>query len=507
MKTLAQLLEQLALPVLPHFHNIEITDLCIDSRKVTPGSLFCAVKGEAVDGHDYIAEALQKGAVAVLVQHLPEKKQDHTASLFEQAFDLYGNKITSTAQMPIIVVPELYHRLGMLADYFFDHPSERLKVIGVTGTNGKTSITHYLAQYLHLMGKKVAVIGTVGNGLWGHLLESAQTTPDVISTHSLLHSFVVQGVEYVAMEVSSHALAQNRVDGLRFRAAIFSNLTQDHLDYHGDMQRYAEAKSRLFAWPHLKYAILNQDDAYASVMVSETRAKTQCLLCSEKVHEAPFYFATTITHTEGGQQFEFYTPQGQATIKTGLLGEFNVSNLLLSLTALLALGFDLQVLARLSIFIHAVSGRMETIRREGLPLVVIDFAHTPDALEKVLQSLQLYDKTLWVVFGCGGNRDRSKRPKMAKIAEYYADHVIVTEDNSRLEKIEDIFAEIRTGFCHPDRIHFIANRTDAISYALKHAQAQDMVLLAGKGHETYLDKNGVKTHCDERTIVAGFKLQ
>jgi UDP-N-acetylmuramoyl-L-alanyl-D-glutamate--2,6-diaminopimelate ligase len=322
--------------------------------------------------------------------------------------------------------------------------------------------------------------------------------------HALLHRFVAEGVCYVAMEVSSHALSQNRVDSVHFYAAVFTNLTQDHLDYHGDMQHYAEAKAKLFAWPHLKYAILDADDAYAGMMLKAAAPKTKCLMYSQVKHDSPFYFAMNMTHAEAGQSFDFYCDAGHYPVRTQLLGEFNIANLLASMTTLMALGFDMAALARLSIFIRPVLGRMETLRFAGLPLVVIDYAHTPDALEKVLQSLQLYDKTLWVVFGCGGDRDRSKRPQMAKIAEYYADHVIVTEDNNRFEKIELIFAEIRAGFCYPEKVHFLAQRTDAITYALKHAQSNDIVLLAGKGHETYLDKMGSKTHYDERAVVAGF---
>ncbi|MCX7122364.1 MAG: UDP-N-acetylmuramoyl-L-alanyl-D-glutamate--2,6-diaminopimelate ligase [Gammaproteobacteria bacterium] len=504
MKILKDLVDFLKLPSAAHFQNIEVSRLCIDSRKITPGAVFCALKGDDFDGHDFISQALKKGAVAILVETMPGLTDDGPQNLYDKAFDLYGNKMIATAQIPILVVPDLYRQIGHLADFFYDYPSKKLKVIGVTGTNGKTSITHYLAQYIHLMGQKSAVIGTVGNGIWGHLQEATQTTPDVISLQEMLRDFVSQGVEYVGMEVSSHALAQNRVDGIHFCTAIFSNLTQDHLDYHGDMPHYAEAKARLFSWPDLKYAVINHDDPYAAMMVSYCGPKTQCFLCSDRVHEAPFYFASEIKHTDLGQHFMFYTARGQAEIKTQLLGEFNVGNLVLSMTALMALGFDLNLLARLSVFVRPVIGRMETLRRPGLPLIVIDYAHTPDALEKVLKSLQLYHKTLWVVFGCGGDRDRGKRPQMAKIAEYYADQVMVTEDNSRFEKIEDIFSEIRAGFCYPDQMTFIADRTQAIYATLKRAQPEDIVLLAGKGHETYLDKQGVKQSYDERSVVAGF---
>ncbi len=504
MKTLQVLATFLKLPVVPHFQNIEVSHVCVDSRQVKAGSVFCALKGAAADGHAFIEQALRQGAVAILVEGLPTVRDEGPHDLYHKAFDLYGNKMTATAQVPILVVPDLYHRVGALADYFYDHPSKNLKVIGVTGTNGKTSTTHYLAQYLHLMGIKAAVVGTVGNGVWGRLQESTHTTPEVVSLHALLHQFVLEGVQYVAMEVSSHALSQNRVDGVHFYAAIFTNLTQDHLDYHGDMQQYAEAKAKLFGRPHLKYAILDGDDPYAQQMLKAAGPKTKCILYSQVQQVSPYYFAQDITHTESGQSFGFYCDLGHAQVKTQLLGEFNIANLLASITSLMACGFEMETLTRLSSFIRPVLGRMETIRSSNLPLVVIDYAHTPDALEKVLQSLQLYHKTLWVVFGCGGNRDRGKRPQMAKIAEYYADHVIVTEDNNRLEPIEDIFAEIRVGFCYPRKVHFLAQRTDAIRYALKHAKPTDIVLLAGKGHETYLDKLGHKTHYDEREIVAGF---
>lgn len=485
MKSLFDILRFLECTVLPDgAADVLIDDLCLDSRKSTKGTLFCALKGEAFDGHAFITEAIDAGVSAVLCETLPN----------------LGEAVT----VPMRAIPHLYQKLGALADYFYDQPSSKLKIIGVTGTNGKTSTTHYLAQYLHLMGKKSAVIGTVGNGIWGHISETNCTTPDVLSLHKTLADFVAEQVEYVAMEVSSHALAQNRVDGVRFEAAIFTNLSRDHLDYHKDMQHYAEAKAKLFARSELRYAIVNEDDVYAPLMIRALHPAVRCVMVSPTKHEEVldhYVFAHHVTHSDSVTSFQLYSPWGHFPVKINLIGEFNVANIMMSITALSVMGFPAEELANLSFFIQPVSGRMEPLRLPKLPLIIIDFAHTPDALEKALQSLQLYDKTIWLVFGCGGNRDAGKRPLMAKIAEYYADHVIVTEDNSRLEDIETIFAEIRKGFQYPDNIIFIEDRTDAILYALKEAVRGDIILLAGKGHETYLDKAGHKEHYDEREVV------
>ena len=435
--------------------TIEILDLTTDSRKVKPGTLFCALKGLTVDGHDFIEEALQCGAIAVLCERILD-------------FRLREND-------KVFVVPNLYYRLGELADFFYDHPSQKLKLIGVTGTNGKTSTTHYITQLLYLLGEKSAVIGTVGNGIWGHLSESSHTTPDVLTLHRLLKDFVDQGVKWVAMEVSSHALDQNRVDGVRFYGAVFTNLTQDHLDYHKTMEAYGLAKAKLFERPALKIAVLNEEDIFSQTILKKIPLSTKCV----------FYGATP-------------------TVKTNLIGAFNISNLNATLTLLAACGFPNKELATRATLLQPVKGRMEGLRYPHCPLVVIDYAHTPDALEKAISALKAYDQKIWVVFGCGGDRDPIKRPLMAKAVEPLADEIIVTEDNSRTENIEAIFADICKGLQHPDKAHFIADRTKAIGFALSRAKPDDIVLLAGKGHETYLDKNGQKIHYDEREVVTSF---
>lgn len=488
MKLLADLLHLLDEPVPPGLGTLEISSLSADSRDIAPGALFCAVRGEKADGHYFLDTAIHAGARVIFCEVAPN----------------------TPVSIPAIVVKDLYHKLGKLAHFFYDAPSDQLKIIGVTGTNGKTSTTHYIAQYLHLLGKKVAVLGTVGNGIWGELHPSTHTTPDVFSLHKHLAFYRDAGVEYVAMEVSSHALVQNRVDAVTFHAAVFTNLSRDHLDYHNTMEEYAKAKQGLFQKPTLKYALINTDDANATIMISALPHKARCLLYSEDPTIEPsenMLFVSNIEHAAHETRFKLHSPWGLFNIIMPLLGEFNIANLMAALGILGAIGLDPEALARLSIFIKPVIGRMETIRHPGLPLVVIDFAHTPDALEKALKSLQLYNKHLWIVFGCGGNRDPGKRAQMAQIAEYYAEHVIVTEDNSRHEPLNDIFASIRSGFHYPENVTFIEDRYDAIHYALHKASVEDIILLAGKGHETYLDKNGTKIHFDERAVVSKFVVQ
>lgn len=485
MKKLSTILTHLKSQEITLDTNIDVVDLSLDSRTIKSGTLFCAIKGEKNDGHDFIEMAIQKGACAIFCEKLP----------------------SFSSPIPIIVFPRLATLLGKLADFFYDSPSKKLKIIGLTGTNGKTSTSHYIAQYLHLLGKKVALIGTVGNGLWGHLSSATHTTPDLFSLYKALYEYEKSGVEYVSMEVSSHALAQNRTAKVQFYAAVFTNLSRDHLDYHLNMQNYCAVKARLFKKTGLKYAIINADDAYSHEMIKSLNPRIRCFLYSQIQHDTPtdhLIFSGQIEHMEESTKFQIYTPWGRFPVLTRLLGEFNIANLNASITTLSALGFDTEMLARLTIFIQPVIGRMETLRHRKLPLVVIDFAHSPDALEKALQSLQLYNKSIWLIFGCGGNRDRGKRAEMAKIAEFYADHVIVTEDNSRLESITDIFSDIRLGFHCSKDILFIENRSDAIHYALKHADKNAIVLLAGKGHEKYLDKNGEKIRYDEREVVMRF---
>lgn len=481
MKSLAKLCQFLKVDT-PTQSDLSLKDLSIDSRAITRGDVFCAYQGEQHDGHAYIQAAIANGAVLILAE-----------------------RNTPSLSVPIIVIPDLPKQLSQLATWFYDHPSQKLKIIGITGTNGKTSTSHYIAQYLHLLGHKVALIGTVGNGIWGKLQESSFTTPEPVSLQKQLAQFAQHDVEYVVMEVSSHALALNRVADLSFISAAFTNLSQDHLDFHDTMQDYAQAKAKLFAWPNLNTAILNKDDAYSHLMAAHTALSTKVYYYSLKeIDTEALVSAEHLTLNAQGLSFTLHSPFGQAKIKTQLLGEFNAGNLLAALTTLLSLNFSLTQLAKLSALLTPVKGRMEVLRYEHLPLVVIDYAHTPDALEKALNALKIYQRPLWVVFGCGGNRDTGKRPKMARIAEHLADQVIVTEDNSRLEDPEQIFADIFAGFKQPQRVHLVPKRHDAIITALTKAPNDAIILLAGKGHETYLDTQGHKIYFDEREIVKDF---
>lgn len=473
MKPLGTLLEFLGLPT---DLNTPITDLTSDSRQVQPGSLFCALKGGKLDGHHFIADALKRGASAILC---------------EQALD-------NPQHTPIFVIPDLYRRLGEFADFFYDAPSKCLKIIGITGTNGKTSTAHYIAELLYFLGEQVAVIGTVGNGMWGKLITGERTTPDALSLHKMFHDYIQQGCHWVIMEVSSHALQQNRVDGVRFYSTVFTNLTQDHLDYHHTMEAYGLAKAKLFQKSHVRTAVLNQDDLFSQKLMPLIPLHTRCVLYHVDPDSLSF---------DRQLQFDWYFNDRIYPIRTGLLGTFNASNLAGALTVLAANGFDPVELAARASLLHPVKGRMEALNYNHRPLIVIDYAHTPDALEKALINLKRYGRKVWVLFGCGGNRDRSKRLLMAVAAEKYADYIIVTEDNTRFETIDLIFADIRAGFQNPARVRFIESRREAIHFVITQAKSDEIILLAGKGHETYLEKNGHHIHFDEREVIKAFLQQ
>jgi UDP-N-acetylmuramoyl-L-alanyl-D-glutamate--2,6-diaminopimelate ligase len=448
-----------------------IQRLCNDSRRVRPGDVFVAYPGVARDGREFIAQAIAAGARAVI--------WDSDGFLWPQRWSI-----------PNLGVNGLRAMAGEIAAYVAGEPANALWMIGVTGTNGKTSCSHWIAQALHDIGRPTAVIGTLGHGFPGALTGLANTTPDALALHELLACYRDQRASCVAMEVSSHALTQGRLSGARFDVALFTNLTRDHLDYHGDMASYGEAKAQLFDWPGLQCAVINVDDSFGRDLVA--RLSRRCVKVLTYGLAGGAISGHRLDLHRFGLDLEIRTPWGGGLVRSPLMGTYNAANLLGVLGVLLAseVPFDeaLTALTRL----HAVSGRMQTLGGGAQPLVVVDYAHTPDALEQVLTALRAHHVAgaLICVFGCGGERDPGKRPLMGAVASRLADQVVITSDNPRGEDPAAIIADIAAGTQPPFAIE--SNRARAIAAAIANAAPGDVVLIAGKGHEAYQDIAGVR---------------
>jgi len=465
---------------LPGVDDIVVQALALDSRAVRPGALFIALAGGAGHGIAHARAARDAGAVAVLA--------DDDARVREVALDI-----------PVVPVPGLRAKLGELANRFHDRPSDALSVTGVTGTNGKTSTVQLIAGAFDAAGLRAGSIGTLGAGLHGALVAGERTTPDVLATHALLAGMRDDGARRVAMEVSSHALDQGRVDGVAFRDAVFTNLTRDHLDYHGDMDAYGAAKARLFRdWP-LRGAVINADDAYGGRLLALPPRAERVLSTSAAGRADADLHALAIRTSMQGLEFELVTPWGRGPLRTPLVGRFNVANLL-SVAAVLGLdGWPFERIVATLPALAPVPGRMNRLGGDGrVPLVVVDYAHTPDALEQALSSLRAHaGGDLVCVFGCGGERDAGKRPQMGAIAERLADRVVITDDNPRGEDGDAIVAQIRAGLREPGRARVERDRARAIALAIAGAGAQDVVLIAGKGHEPYQEVAGQRRPFDD----------
>ncbi|HDX1192177.1 TPA: UDP-N-acetylmuramoyl-L-alanyl-D-glutamate--2,6-diaminopimelate ligase [Pasteurella multocida] len=474
--------------------NIELTDMILDSRAVKQGCLFVALQGHQVDGRQYIPQAIAKGASAVLAE--TEDIQQHLSTKIEQG-------------VPIISFYQLGSHLSALAGLFYDNPSHKLTLVGVTGTNGKTTISQLLAQWTTLLGHRSAVMGTIGNGLLGQVKEATNTTGSAVEVQASLADFVTQGADFAAIEVSSHGLVQHRVEALAFDVAIFTNLSRDHLDYHQSMENYALAKKRLFTELHSQYQIINADDSVGQTWLQE-QPNAVAVSCQAdfQPHQAHWLKATAIQFSQKGARIQFESSWGKGELHSALIGQFNVSNLLLVFATLLSLGYDIEKLMKTVPQLMGVCGRMERLSASKQPTAIVDYAHTPDALEKALQAARLHCQgTLWCVFGCGGDRDRGKRPLMAKIAEQFADHVIVTDDNPRTESAAQIVQDILAGFEHPQHVEVCHARDQAIIQALQKADSDDVVLIAGKGHEDYQIIGTQKQHfSDQETVQQYFKV-
>jgi len=465
--------------------GVKVTRLVIDSRAVAPGDTFVAYPGSQADGRQFIAQAISKGANAVIWE----------------ARNFSWNEMW---KLPNLAVVDLRHHAGEIADHVYNRPSKELWMVGVTGTNGKTSCAHWIAQSLNALHRKVALIGTLGNGFAGALQPTLNTTPDAIHLHRLLADYLAQGAQAVAMEVSSHALEQGRVSGVQFDVALLTNLSRDHLDYHGDMQHYAAAKRRLFEWQQLKYAVLNLDDAFGAELAEQLKdaevevvgygLSDTSLQLAERLGLRMVYGGALHMDAQGFT-LQVHASWGGGELRSTLLGRFNAANLLGVLAVLLVSGVTLSDALRELEQMKAVPGRMQTYGGSGRPSVVVDYAHTPDALEKVLVALRevvaANNGKLICVFGCGGDRDRGKRPMMGTVASKLADVCIVTSDNPRSEAPHEIITAIVSGM-QGTQHRIIEDRAEAIALAVRHAQVVDTVLVAGKGHETYQEVKGVK---------------
>jgi UDP-N-acetylmuramoyl-L-alanyl-D-glutamate--2,6-diaminopimelate ligase len=462
--------------------GVRIGGLAIDSRKVRPGDLFLAYAGERSDGRAHIAQAIAAGASSVL-------------------WERNGFNWNADWSVPNLGVADLRSHLGEIAARFFGDPSRELWIAGVTGTNGKTSCSHWIAQSLSRLGRKTAVIGTLGSGFPGELDAAVNTTPDPIALQSKLAGLRADGATGCAMEVSSHGVAQGRVNGVEFDVALFTNLSRDHLDYHGTMEEYGAAKARLFRWPSLKHAVINIDDQFGREMVeSIDKSRVNVLGYGFGKGEIAGHRLDLSTR---GLKLEITTPWGSARLSSRLIGEFNAANLLGALGVLMAAEVSLHDAVDALSHVEPVPGRLQMIRLPNAPLAVIDYAHTPDALEKVLRTLRDLlpaGAKLHCVFGCGGDRDPGKRPLMGEVATRLADRVIITSDNPRSENplsiIEDVAAGAQSNY------EIDADRSRAIFKALQSAAADDVVLIAGKGHETYQEIGAQRLPFDDALVAS-----
>ncbi|MDP2904360.1 MAG: UDP-N-acetylmuramoyl-L-alanyl-D-glutamate--2,6-diaminopimelate ligase [Methylovulum sp.] len=465
-------------------NELSINGLALDSRAIVGGNVFIALVGSKQHGLAHVGQAVNNGASAVIFDPAGEGKQ--LAALIDN--------------VPMIAVDNLGQVVGEIAARFYGNPSQSIDVMGITGTNGKTSCSQFLGQSLDDCG----IIGTLGWGEWGRLNKTANTTPDALSVQQILAALVKDKKQAVAMEVSSHGLEQGRVNGVRFKGAVFTNISRDHLDYHGTMEAYFEAKLTLLDKPGLAFVVVNLDDAASDriiVATPDTAALWGISANGKTLTAGESLTADHIVHKAGGIEFDVHWRADCQRITISLYGDFNIENVLLVLAVMLAMGIGFaEAVIRLA-RIKPVDGRMERFGGDGQPLVFVDYAHTPDALDKVLSSLRKHcQQALWVVFGCGGNRDTGKRPLMGAAAERWADHLIITDDNPRFENGNAIINDILTG-CRSDKVEVIQNRALAIQNVISRAANNDCIVIAGKGHEDYQEIDGVRLPFSDRDIV------
>ncbi|MYM64683.1 UDP-N-acetylmuramoyl-L-alanyl-D-glutamate--2,6-diaminopimelate ligase [Pseudomaricurvus sp. HS19] len=441
--------------------------LQLDSRQVQPGDSFLAVSGTLTHGEKFIADARDRGARVI----------------FESGDNYHA--MTDAQQVLRVRVPQLGERISELAGRYYGEPSQDMTVTAITGTNGKTTTTQWLAQLLQLLGTPAASVGTLGFGRVGEeVVATGLTTPDAVSLQRILRQMLDQGTAAVVMEASSHSLDQRRLAGVSVDVAVFTNIGRDHLDYHGDMNSYVAAKLKLMDFPSLQSAVVNADDPVAAEFIARAAGHCRVLTCS--LQGKADFMVSQVRYHAGGIDAELVTPEGEFDLQLAIWGEFNLSNLLVVIAAAYAQGFSVASILSVLSQLHPVAGRLQAVEVDSDINVLVDFAHTADALESVLQALRAHTKQkIWCVFGCGGDRDKGKRPLMAQVAEQLADRVVITSDNPRTEEPQAIIDDIVQGISDRSGVLVEVDREQAIRLAVAQAEAGDCVLIAGKGHEDY----------------------
>lgn len=503
-KQFPEVFDQSIKPLMAHFGidapDIMISELVLDSRDVAIHKAFIALNGHALDGRDFIPQAISLGAKVIVAQC--DDKSSH-------------GQVEMREQSVIVCFFQLPEKLSELAAQFYQHPANSMSIIAVTGTNGKTSTVQLTSQLANLMGEQAASIGTLGAGMYSSNAEfetqenTVNTTPDAISIQRLLAEFVNEGAFQVAMEASSHALVQNRIKAVKTDIAVFTNLSRDHLDYHGSMAEYALAKQLLLQQPGLAYAVLNVNDPEHKNWLVNMPEQTTVVLFGQNISatdlpsEYRYCVANNVRYTTDGIALTLQSSWGDCELRLCLLADFNVANVLAAICSQLCLGKSLKQIAYIVQKLKPVAGRMELYSRQNQATIVVDYAHTPDALEKALMATKQHcDGKLYCVFGCGGDRDVGKRALMGEIAERLSDKVIVTDDNVRSENPQDIINDILSGCAYPQSIQVEHDRKTAIKLAATQASAGDMILVAGKGHENYQIIGTQTVAYDERQFVA-----
>lgn len=468
--------------------DIEVSGLCIDSRKITNGDVFIALSGFDNHGIDFAYQVQRGGACAIIAESLSENKAKPKGR--QQPIDI-----------PVIEIENLTEKLGMLASNFYGKPSSKLDIMGITGTNGKTSCAWLMLQAWDMLGIKGTYIGTLGFGNLTQMHDLQNTTPTALELQKILAGFVDQGITHVSLEVSSHGLTLGRVNHTHFKGAGFTNISRDHLDFHETMEQYSDAKKTLFTQYDLDFCIINTNDYYGKKWAAEIETQTKTIAYGIENKQAQLN-ANNIVLTPDGIDFELSVDGVTIQLHTQLLGKFNVDNIVLVIGTLLEQGFNLNDIANLIPKLKPVPGRTNCVENHpGQPLIIVDYAHTPDALKQVLIALKEHNaRKIWCVFGCGGNRDKGKRPQMGHIAETHADYVIVTDDNPRYEDNQQIVQDILMGMnTKPTVIH---DRENAIAHAINQSHKNDLILIAGKGHEPYQLIKGQYLPFDDKVIAS-----